>query len=121
MTHKIQGLSELLGNNKAKVQLVVRMLCRSVAMDLQRLMQAAVSRQWQTVRELAQRIYMACLQLSERKAAEAAAALGRVSGMFFSEAYARCHKEIVGLTNRAERLIGECVSGASHLGERRSC
>lgn len=106
MTVQFPELAELLGNDQDRVRLVVRVFYRWAAMDLQRLERAAAAQQWQTVRELAQRIHVGCLQMCERNAADAAAELGRIQGESFAEAYARRRADIVELLDRAEKFSG---------------
>jgi hypothetical protein len=104
MTVQFPELSELLGNDQSKVRLVVRVFYRWAVMDMQRLEHAAAARQWNAVRELAQRIHVGCLQICERNAADAAAELGRVPGEHFADAYARRRTDIVELLDRAEEF-----------------
>jgi hypothetical protein len=102
MTIQIRELSELLGHDRDQVRLVARALYRCAAMDLQRLRYAAAANEWGTVSELAERIQMDCLQLSENTAAEAVAELGRVPGRWFADAYARHQSVITELLSHTE-------------------
>ena len=94
--------SQRLGNDEEKDRQVVREFYRSVAHDLWHLQTAAAAGRWATVSAFAQRIQVSCLQVRERKAAEAAAVLSRYPSEFFAGAHANCGWDIAELMDRAE-------------------
>jgi len=104
MTVQFPELSELLGHDADKVRLVARAFYRGAAMDLQRLVCAAATQEWQTVSVLAQRIQVDCLQLSENDMATVVAELGRVPGERFADTYARYLPVIDGLLARVNEF-----------------
>lgn len=104
MTVQFPELHELLGHDADKVRLVTRAFYRGAAMDLQRLVRAAATQEWQAVSELAQRIQLDCLQLSENEMATAVAELGRVPGGRFADTYSRYEAVIDGLLSRVNEF-----------------
>jgi hypothetical protein len=105
MSVQFPELSALLGHDAYKVHLVARVFYRGVAMDLQRMVRAAATQEWRSVRDLAYRIQVDCLQLSEYDAATAINELGRVPGERFADAYARHQPVIDRLLNRMDEFV----------------
>jgi hypothetical protein len=99
-------LSKLHGHDQRRVRLVLCEFSHSVAADLLRLERAAAGHRWHAVREFAQSIESACLQISERNAANAAATLGWIPGELFADAYATRRAKIVELLRRAKEFSG---------------
>lgn len=104
MTVQFVELAMLLGHDQDRVRLVVREFYYSATKDLLLLECAAAAHEWQTVRELAKRIHVSCLQICESRAADAASALGNIPGEFFAGIYAMRRVDIVDLLDRAKEF-----------------
>jgi len=106
MSLHFAGLAQQLGHDQRRVRLVLCEFSHSVAADLLRLERAAAGQRWHAVREFAQSIEAACLQISERNAADAAATLVQIPGDLFEDAYATRRPQIVELLCRAKEFSG---------------
>jgi HPt (histidine-containing phosphotransfer) domain-containing protein len=111
MTVPYPELAQLLEYDPDKMQRVVWEFYRSTTKDLRRLEQAAVAHQRQAVRDLARRIQTSCLQVGERTAAEAAAAVAGTPGEYFAEACDQRRSHIEGALDRAEQFVAWRISG----------
>lgn len=111
MTVQYPELAQLLEYDLDKVQRVVWEFYRLTTKDLHHLEQAAVAHQWQAMRYLARRIQVSCLQVGERKAAEAALVLAGTPSECFSEASSQQRPQIEGALDRAEQFVDWRVSG----------
>jgi hypothetical protein len=106
MSVQFAGLAKLLGHDQRRVRLALCEFSHSVAADLLHLERAAAGHRWHAVREFAQSIEAACLQIDEHNAANAAATLGWIPGELFIDAYATRRAQIVELLRRAKEFSG---------------
>ncbi|WP_031370128.1 MULTISPECIES: hypothetical protein [Lysobacter] len=110
MTVHFPELARLLKNDQHKVRRVIWEFYRSAIKDLHRLEQAAAANEWSTVRALAWRIQVSCLQVGEHDAAEAAAGLTHTAGECFADAYRQRRPRIVRTLDRAEEFVGRGIA-----------
>ena len=117
MTIPFTELAQLLEHDPYKMQRVVWEFYRLVSKDLRGLEHAAAAHQWQTVRQLARRIQVSCLQVGDRDAAQAAAALASISGELFADAYHHRRPQILESLERAERFVSDGLAARTQCTE----
>jgi hypothetical protein len=97
-------LAQQVGQDQRRVRLALAEFSHAVAADLLRLERAAAAHQWHAVREFAQCIEAACLQIGERRVANAAATIGWIPGELFADGYPGRRLLIVALLRRAKEF-----------------
>jgi hypothetical protein len=108
-----QGFSELcefFKGDARKLSLVTRSLYHSVLMDLQRLAESADDGDWQSVCELARRITLDCVQVSEHRAEFALCSLARVrDASAMRKDYRLYREDLARLSEHAQSVVDHYV------------